>query len=87
MDELFRSPHLVDLIVAVVAMEFVAVAVVWQRHRRGISPRTLLPNLLAGLFLLLALRCALAEARWYWLALCLAASGIANATDLRMRWR
>ncbi|XUM24566.1 hypothetical protein ACRAVF_16235 [Bradyrhizobium oligotrophicum S58] len=87
MDELFHSPHLVDLILAVVAVEFVAVACIWQRHRRGISPLGLLPNLLAGVFLLLALRCALTGAPWFWLAGCLAASGVANAADLRQRWR
>ena len=83
MDELFRSPHLVDLILAVVALELIAVT--WRR--RGISPRALLPNLLAGVFLLLAVRCALTGAPWFWLAGCLAASGIANAADLRQRWR
>jgi hypothetical protein len=87
MDELFRSPHLVDLILAVVVMELVAVTFIWRRRRRGVSPRALLPNLLAGVFLLLALRCALAAAPWYWLAGCLAASGLANAADLRQRWR
>ncbi|BAM91883.1 conserved hypothetical protein [Bradyrhizobium oligotrophicum S58] len=87
MDELFRSPHLVDLILAVVAVELVAVTLIWQRRRRGISPRALLPNLLAGVFLLLALRCALTGAPWFWLAGCLAASGVANAADLRQRWR
>ncbi|MGJ4895318.1 hypothetical protein ACQR2B_09980 [Bradyrhizobium oligotrophicum] len=87
MGELFRGPHLVDLILAVVAVEFAAVAWIWQRHRRGISPRALFPNLLAGVFLLLALRCALIGAPWFWLAGCLAASGLANAADLRQRWR
>ena len=84
MDELFRSPHLVDLILAVVALELIAVTWIC---RRGISPRALLPNLLAGVFLLLAVRCALTGAPWFWLAGCLAASGIANAADLRQRWR
>jgi hypothetical protein len=87
MEELFRSPHLVDLILAVVAVELVAVTFVWRRRRRGVSPRALLPNLLAGVFLLLALRCALSGTPWFWLAACLGASGIANAADLRQRWR
>jgi hypothetical protein len=87
MDELFRSPHLVDLILAVVALELIAVTWIWRRRRRGISPRALLPNLLAGVLLLLAVRCALTGAPWFWLAGCLAASGIANAADLRQRWR
>ncbi|MGY3447850.1 hypothetical protein [Bradyrhizobium sp. USDA 4353] len=87
MDELYRSPHVVDMILGVVAVEFAAITWIWRRHRRGISPRALLPNLLAGIFLLLALRCALSDASWLWLAGCLAASGVANAADLRQRWR
>ncbi|WP_284423281.1 MULTISPECIES: hypothetical protein [unclassified Bradyrhizobium] len=86
MDELFRSPHLVDLILVVVAVELIAVTLIWRRRRRGIPPRALLPNLLAGVFLLLAVRCALTDAPWFWLAACLAASGLANAADLRQRW-
>ncbi|MGJ4952780.1 hypothetical protein [Bradyrhizobium sp. HKCCYLS20291] len=87
MDELFHSPHLVDLILLVVALEFIALTWIWRRRRRGISPRALLPNLLAGACLLLALRCALTDAPWFWLAGCLAASGVANVADLRQRWR
>ncbi|UFZ07695.1 hypothetical protein LQG66_15910 [Bradyrhizobium ontarionense] len=87
MGELLRSPHLIDLILAIIAAEFAAGALVWRRCRRGISPRALLPNLLAGAFLLLALRCALADAPWFWLASCLTAAGLANAADLRQRWR
>jgi len=87
MDELFHGPHLVDLILAVVAVELVAVTIIWRWRRRGISPRSLLPNLLAGAFLLLALRCALVGTSGFWIAACLAASGLANAADLRQRWR
>jgi hypothetical protein len=86
MDELFQSPHVVDLILAVVVVELAILAWIWRRRRRGISPLALLPNLLAGVFLLLALRCALTGAPWFWLAGCLAASGIANAADIRQRW-
>ncbi|NPU09283.1 hypothetical protein HL666_00740 [Bradyrhizobium sp. 83002] len=87
MDELFQSLHVVDLILTVVVVELLAVTLIWRRYRRGISPRALLPNLLAGVFLLLALRCALTDAPWFWLAACLAASGVANAADIRQRWR
>nr|WP_041756232.1 hypothetical protein [Bradyrhizobium sp. ORS 278] len=87
MDELYRSPHLIDAILAIVAVEFAVITWIWRRTRRGINPGALLTNLLAGVFLLLALRCALADAPWFWLAGCLAASGVANAADLRQRWR
>ena len=82
----FGSAHLVDLILAIVAAEMLAIALYWQRSRRGIAPRQLLPNLLAGAFLLLALRLALSGCSWPWYAACLAASGVANVADLRQRW-
>jgi hypothetical protein len=43
--------------------------------------------LLAGLFLLLALRGALAGAGWRWIALALTAACLAHVTDLGYRWR
>jgi hypothetical protein len=87
MTEFFGSPHLVDLILAIVAGEALAIVLYWQLSRRGIAPRLLLPNVLAGVFLLLALRLALSGLSWPWYAACLAASGIANVADLRQRWR
>ena len=87
MTEFFRSPHLVDLILAIVAGEVLAIALYWQLSRRGIAPRQLLPNVLAGAFLLLALRLVMSGFSWPWYAACLAASGIANVADLRQRWR
>jgi hypothetical protein len=86
MTEFFGSAHLVDLILAIVAAEMLAIALYWQLARRGIAPRQLLPNLLAGAFLLLALRLALSGYSWPCYAACLAASGVANVVDLRQRW-
>ena len=87
MIEFFGSAHLVDMILAIVAVEMLAIALYWQLNRRGIAPRQLLPNLLAGVFLLFALRLALSGYSWPWYAACLAASGVANIADLRQRWR
>ena len=87
MTEFFGSAHLVDLILAIVAGEMLAIMLYWQFSRRGIAPRQLLPNVLAGAFLLLALRLALSGYSWPWYAACLAASGVANVADLRQRWR
>jgi hypothetical protein len=86
MTAFFESAHLVDLTLAIVAAELLAIALYWRLSRRGIAPRQLLPNLLAGAFLLLALRLALSGYSWPWYAACLAASGVANIADLRQRW-
>lgn len=87
MDHLFAGGGLVDLILALMAIEVVALGVIWRATGRGIAPVDLLPNVLAGAFLLLALRAVLAQ--WGWSMACafLAAAGLAHITDLARRWR
>jgi hypothetical protein len=87
MIDLFSSVHTVDLILAIVAIEIVAITLYWYARRRGIAPAQLLPNLLAGALLLLALRLVLSDFAWPWYTACLALAGIANVADLRQRWR
>ncbi len=82
-----ESAHLVDLVLVIVAAESVALTLYWQKTHRGIAPAALLPNLLAGALLLLALRLALSNYAWPWYTACLAAAGLANVADLRHRWR
>jgi sugar phosphate permease len=87
LDELFRSGRIVDLILAAVAVEFVLLMAWLSRRRRG-GPRqvaALAANLLAGGFLLLAVRAALAGAQTYWIAAALAAALIAHVADLVAR--
>ncbi|MFO1337411.1 MAG: hypothetical protein U1F53_04115 [Burkholderiaceae bacterium] len=57
-----------------------------QRTGRGPGAGAIVVNLLAGLFLLLALRSVLAEQGWAVCALWLAAAGAAHAADLWRRW-
>jgi hypothetical protein len=87
MIDFFSSVHAVDLILAIVAAEIVAITLYWQTRRRGIAPAQLLPNLAAGALLLLALRLSLSGYSWPWYVACLALAGIANVADLRQRWR
>lgn len=77
---------LVDLVIALTVLEGVALTVFHHRTGRGVAPGALLPNLLAGLLLTVALRAALGGAAWPWIAACLAAAGLAHAADLRRRW-
>ena len=79
--------HVVDLILAIVAFEAIAITAYWHRTGRGLSPSQLLPNLLAGAALLLALRLAMSGFSWPYYTACLALAGIANIADLRQRWR
>jgi len=83
MTDFAQSTYLVDLVLAVVAVETIALVLLWRWRRRGIAPTQLLPNLAAGAFLLLALRGALSGASWIWLAACLAAAGLGPAAGQR----
>jgi hypothetical protein len=84
MDELISSGHVVDLVLGVVLIE-VLVFPRWSRRKGRVTSRTgLLLASLPGIFLLLALRGALTQAGWGWIALFLAASFPAHLADL---WR
>ena len=87
MSDLFASGRLVDLILLIVAIEAVVLIVYWRKTGKGIAPRNLLPNLIAGALLLLALRLTLAQAGWMAICGCLAAAGVANVIDIMRRWR
>jgi hypothetical protein len=86
MKELFDSGHIVDLIVALVVIE--ALAVLGWRFSKGTGPVPLpfIINLLAGTFLMLALRDALVGASWIWIALCQIVALVAHIIDLIWRW-
>jgi hypothetical protein len=87
MSEFLSSGRVVDLVLLVVGLEVLGITLYWHLTRRGIAPANLLPNLLAGAALVLALRLALSDFSWPWYTACLAIAGIANVTDLRQRWR
>lgn len=84
---MFASGRLVDLVLVVVVIEAAVLLIYWSRARRGIAPRDLLPNLFAGVCLLLALRATLAGSGWMLPSLFLAAAGLAHLTDIAQRWR
>lgn len=87
MAELFASGHLVDAILLLVVGEIIALTLLWRWRRRGIAPVDLIPNVLAGGFLLLALRLSLGGAGWMACSASLAAGGIAHLIDIRRRWQ
>ena len=87
MTTLFHSGYIVDLILLAIVAEAIALIAYRSRTGRGISPLDLLINLLAGAFLLMALRSALVGSSWQWTAAWLAAGLIAHIADLAQRWR
>jgi hypothetical protein len=87
LDQLLASGRAVDLILALMAVEAIALLALWRRRRRGVPPAQLIANLAAGGSLLLALRAALTGAHWVWLGLWFTTALIAHLADLGLRWR
>ena len=87
MNEAFAQGWIVDFILALVAVEAIVLAAIWVKRGRALFVPGLVANLLAGAFLLLALRGALRGAEWYWIALCLFAALLAHGVDVAYRWR
>lgn len=79
MTALFASGHAVDIVLAVMLIEAIALIV------RGRAAATIVLAFLPGALILLAVRAALTGAGWPWVALALAGSFPAHLADLRRR--
>lgn len=84
---LFGSGRIVDLILALVAVEALALTAYHRVTSRGVAGLDLLANLASGICLLLALRAALTGQSWIWVALALSASLLGHLLDLSRRWK
>ena len=82
MAELFASGHIIDLILGLVVVEVMALALWRRRFGTGPALGGLAANLASGGFLLLAVRAALVDASWEWVALALLGSLLAHLADL-----
>ncbi len=81
------SGRIVDVALAVTALE-AGLVVAWHRRTgRGIAPWDFFVNLASGVCLMLALRTAMVGGRAGWIALWLAAALVAHLIDLHRRWR
>jgi hypothetical protein len=78
--------RIVEAAIALTTLEALCLIAYRWRSGRGISPARLLPNLCAGLLLMLGIFAALVGASWPWLPVCLVAAGAAHALDIGMRW-
>jgi hypothetical protein len=85
--ELFASGRVIDLILGMVVLETLALVIFHRQTGRGVAPAALLPNVFAGVFLLLAVRGALVAAPWGLIDLCLLGAMAAHFADLRQRLR
>jgi hypothetical protein len=82
MQAFLTSPHLIDLILALTTLEALIIA-----GLGGLTARAIAGMLAPGLFVMLALRAALAGAAWPWVPAALSAALIAHLIELKARWR
>lgn len=83
--ELFTTGRIIDVILVLVVIEMLALSSWHRRTGRGPSLRAMMPNLLSGASLLGAVRLALIDAWWGWLAACLLAALVLHLADLAVR--
>ncbi|RYF35308.1 MAG: hypothetical protein EOO26_01275 [Comamonadaceae bacterium] len=83
----FADGRIIDVLIAFTLLEGLALLVHHRMTGLGVRPRDFLANLVSGLCLMCALRAALAGAVWPWIAVWLAAAGLAHGFDLVRRWR
>ena len=83
----FGLAQLVDMVIAFTLVECLLLAAYHRVTGNGVALRDLLPNIGAGLCLMLALRCLARDTGSASVMLFLMAAGAAHAGDLLLRWR
>jgi hypothetical protein len=85
MESLVSTGGLLDLVLGVIGIEIVGLWLIRKRLKKLPSLTNLLPNILAGAALILALRLSLTGASWVWIPALLTLSLIAHLSDLWLR--
>ena len=83
----FSLAQLIDMVIAFTLVECLLLAGYHRITGQGVALRDLLPNIGAGLCLMLALRCLARDTGSASVMLFLMAAGVAHGGDLLMRWR
>lgn len=81
------SGRAVELVLGLMVLEALGLFALHRLTGRGLAPVDLLPNLGAGMLLLLAMRLATGGVWWGWVSLCLLGALVAHVGDLSRRWR
>ncbi len=85
MESLVATGGLLDLVLLLIGLEIVGLWLIRKRLKKLTSLTNLLPNILAGAALILALRLSLTGASWVWIPTLLTLSLIAHLSDLWLR--
>ena len=87
LSEMFSSGRIIDVIIALMVLETLALSGLYKWTGRGVAPVALLPFMAAGVCLMLALRLALTDADWLPIAGLLLLAFVFHALDIALRWR
>lgn len=87
MEALFESGRIAELVVALIALEAVALFVLRRLGVWGAPLSQVAPTLISGAALAFALRGALTDAAWIWVAAPLTVALVAHVVDLIIRSR
>lgn len=85
MESLFASGRIIDLILVLVALEIAALPWLLRRLASQTTLADLLPNILAGAALLLAVRLSITGIGWTWIGATLFTALLAHLWDLGKR--
>lgn len=87
LEALVTSGRIVDIALLVLAAEVVAIQLYRRRTGGGIPLVPMLMNLGAGGSIMLALRAALTDSGWTWVAVFLVTSLVFHVADQLLRWQ
>ncbi len=87
LEHLIESGRIVDIALAVLVVEIVVILGIRQMTGAGVPAPSLLINAGAGGSLMLALRAALVNDGWVWVAVFLVAALGFHAGDVAQRWQ
>ena len=86
-ETLVLSGHIVDIMLAFVALEIAVIAAIQFRRRGRVAALHLIANIGAGASLMVALRFALTGGSWQWITLCLLSALFFHTLDTALRWK
>ncbi len=87
MSAMVASGRVLDFILAAMLAEAIGLTLFHLRTGRGVPPADLLPNLLSGMSVLLAMRLGLLGVWWPFISLSLLAALGCHLIDIRRKWK
>ena len=85
--EWLNPPRLITIVIGFTLIEGTVLWIYRRLTGKGVSSRDFTANWVSGLCLMLALRSAVVDAWWVWVAMWMLCSGIAHWGDLWTRWQ